>query len=278
MSYCQHIIIGRNKLEFKNMTAKFTVLIAMASIFIYSCKKDNDTGSNSIAPIPIQIDSFPLTIGNLWKYHTDITVFDSIGQVSMTYEYEHFWNVISDTIINGWNATKIQQIDSNYNGTVNVGFTYYANRPDGFYAVASENFGSMFNLKSTNFKLFPSNDMTINSQADSIFIPTAPLQFLKFPSSLNDSWDVLTYIDTTILYQNRVYTNFQTVNTNAGTFDCIRLKANQEENGILDTTITIYQDVAEKGLIRETWYADLLFSGGGTGTMVRTSTLVQINF
>ncbi|MBL0342935.1 MAG: hypothetical protein IPP71_19910 [Bacteroidetes bacterium] len=120
--------------------------------------------------------------------------------------------------------------------------------------------------------------MTINLQADSIFIPIAPLQFFKFTSNLNDTWDVLTYIDTTILYQNRIYTNFQTVNTNVGVFNCIRLKANREENGVLDTNFTIYQDIATKGLIGESRFANLLFGGGVTGKLIQTTKLVQINF
>jgi hypothetical protein len=254
------------------------LIVIFSSLLLNSCKKDDNDGVGSFSPSPLQLDSFPLAIGNSWKYYTETILLDSNGQVFLSLEYDNYWTVISDTVINGWAVSKIQQTDSSYNGSVHIAYTYYANKSDGFYGVAVENMGSMFNLKSETSNFNSKLNMTFGAPSDSIFIPITPLQFLKFPSNLYDSWYVLTHIDSTTLYQNRVFSSFQTVNTSVGVFNCIRLKANMEENGSPDTNYTVYQDFSSKGLIREIRQADLTFGGGASGKLIQTTRLVDINF
>jgi len=103
--------------------------------------------------------------------------------------------------------------------------------------------------------------------------------FKKFPSALNDIWHSIKYGTTGSYYQTRKYDSYQTVTTSAGVFDCIKLKVYFENNGQPDTSApTIYQYFANKGLIEETLFFNLISNGIITGTMTRTTKLVKINF
>ncbi len=149
-------------------------LLSVFLLVVAACDKNDDNNQISSPPIPIQIDSFPLTIGNAWKYHTEITLKDYSGQLIYASSYDNYWTVISDTIINGLNSFKIQQIDSNYNGSVNIGYTYYTNQLDGLYGVGVENFGSMFEMKQS-VPMVPGLLFEI-LQPDTIFIPITPIK------------------------------------------------------------------------------------------------------
>ena len=265
---------------------KLFYILSLTSLVIIGCKKDkdnNDNNNNGVkSPVAIQLDSFPLMVGHSWTFYTEVHLADSTGVVYENHYYTNYWTVVSDTIINGVPAAKISQLDSNYNGTTHLGYTYYANKPNGFFGMAVDNFGSMFYLKTIS-----NTEVSINSylqiskltNVDTIFVPSSPLWFLKFPSTLNDIWHTVKYGTSGSYYQTRKYDGYQTVTTSAGTFDCLKTKIYFENNGQADTTSsTVYQYFASKGLIQETQFIHLLFSEKTTGTMSRTTKLIQVNF
>jgi hypothetical protein len=244
-----------------------------------SCKKDNDDMIG--APPVVQLSAYPLTIGNFWKYHTEMFIADSNGVNYDSMYFDNYWTVVSDTFINGVPSTKVAQLDSNYEGTTHLANTYYSNQPNGFYGMATENFGSMlylpvhrteFNTGKNSYLQFPEF-----AERDSIFIPDSALWLLKFPAVINDIWHAVRY-GSGDSFQTRKYENYQWVSTGAGIFNCIKVKVYAESNGQPDTTSAVYQYFSNKGLIRETQLVYLTFGDGSTGTMTRTSELIQLNF
>jgi len=93
-----------------------------------------DNENNQV--VAIQLDSFPLVVGYSWKYYTEMHIADSAGVNYLNNYYDNYWVVLSDTTITGVISTKITQLDSNYNATTHLTFTYYANKPDGLYGMA----------------------------------------------------------------------------------------------------------------------------------------------
>jgi hypothetical protein len=244
------------------------------------CKKDNDNGTAAL-PWAVELSSYPLAIGNFWKYHTEMHIADSAGVYYDHHYFDNYWTVVSDTFINGVPSTKVAQLDSNYDGTTHLANTYYSNQPNGFYAMATDNVGSMlylpvhqteFNIGKNSYLQFPEF-----SERDTIFIPDSASWLLKFPSVLNDTWHAVRY-GSGDFFQSRKYENYQYVNTGAGMYNCIKVKVYSESNGQPDTTSTVYQYFSSKGLIKETQFVYLTFGDGSTGTMTRTSELIQINF
>jgi len=263
--------------NFTAMTKLFWTLTFLVLIFS-SCKKEKDN-----TDVTVTIDSFPLTIGNTWKYSTEIHIVSS-GVTTYSAYYDNYWRVISDTSINGLPCVKISQIDSNYNGTVSRGFSYYVNKPDGFYALAEENMGSMFFLKTdeldnkTSFSILNSFGNKVE-QADSVFIPDTALYLMKFPSVLNDIWHSFEYGQAG--YTLRKWLDDIQITTSAGTFDCQILQVIFDNNhdGQLDNTAPVlYQYFGAKGLIQETRTTELTSGGSPFGTHTQTTKLVQVNF
>lgn len=171
-------------------------LLSIFLLVLAACDKNENNNQISSPPVPIQIDSFPLTIGNAWKYHTEVTLKDNSGQIISASSYDNYWKVISDTNINGLNSIKIQQLDSNYNGSVNIGYTYYANQLDGLYGVGIENFGSMFEMKES-FPIVPVLLFNV-LQPDTIFIPITPIKVLDLLAFR--IFGILLFISVQILY------------------------------------------------------------------------------
>ena len=251
-------------------------VLSLFSFLLTACSKDENSNPVKTPPVPIQLDSFPLAIGNTWLYYTETRLEDYNGQVINSGYYNNLWKVIADTLINGAIAIKIQQIDSNYNGSVHIGYTYYRNQSDGFYGVGVDNLGSMFELKGTD--PFPGSLSGLTPSPDTIFEPQTPIQFLKFPSAISDYWHSIVHLGSDTVFTRKIYTNFQTVSSSGVTFDCIRLQSNRILNGVLDNNYTVYQDFGYKGLIAETVIADSLLLGNSYARFVRTTKLIQINF
>ena len=161
---------------------QFYILI-LTIILINSCKKNeeeiNNNGNNQ--PREIQLNSYPLTVGNTWKYYTESHIADSAGTIHLSHYYDNFWEVISDTTIIGVACTKISQRDSMYGGPNHLAYTFYANKPDGFYGMAVENSGTLFFLrttelfKRTQFNLIGSfGDKFLAN--DTVFVPSPSLR------------------------------------------------------------------------------------------------------
>lgn len=265
------------------MKRRFFILFF--SIIIYACKKDqSDTiYSNGNQAVVVQLDSFPMTIGHRWEYYTEAHITDSVGTPVFDYYYENYWNTLADTFINGIASVKIAQLDSNYDGRTHLSYSYYANKADGFYGMANENFGSMFFLRnsflSEQFEFSLSNFGVGSSSVDTVFVPDTSLYLLKFPSVINDIWASHEYgVPNQI---KRKWLGYERVVTDAGIFNCVKLQAfwdNDHDNQPDPNSITIYQYFSKKGLIKETRSTSLYFSSGSTGMLNQTSILKQINF
>ena len=265
---------------------KKLLYILTVLILSIACKKDkqeNNSNGNNQAQI-VQLDSFPLTVGHSWKYFTEMHLADSNGVVFESKYYDNYWVIISDTTINGIASAKISQLDSNYNQTTHLAYSYYANKPNGFFGMAVENSGSMFFLRQSSqrnqlqFNLF-SNFGNNTLGIDTVFVPDSSLYLMKFPSTINDTWVSYEYGTPGLI--KRKWIGYSTISTNAGTFNCIKLQAFWDRDGDNQpdsSSITIYQYFSDKGLIEETQFAHLTFSSGATAILNQTTKLVQVNF
>jgi hypothetical protein len=253
-----------------------------------ACKKDNSENTgNGTGSQQIQLTSYPLTIGNSWEYYTESHVADSTGAIWLSDYYTNYWNALSDTIINGIVCTKISQLDSNYDGSTHLAYTYYANRSDGFYGIAVQNNGGMFYLKTneilklTQFDLLGSfGNKTFSN--DTAFLPATSLKLLKFPSNTNDIWLSHEYNNPIPDIIKRKYICDTTISTSAGTFNCKKLQMfwDIDNNNLPDSGYSeIYQYFSTKGLIQEEWNEALIFGGSsGIDSLHRITKLVHVNF
>ena len=258
-------------------------------LLIVACKKDkedNSSGNGNNQPQAVQLDSFPLSIGHSWKYFTETHIIDSAGINWSNNYYDNFWNIVSDTAINGIVCAKISQLDSNYNGSTHLAYTYYTNKPDGFYGFAVENSGGLFHLRTsepraqTQFNLLRSFGNKYLG-VDTVFVPDTSLRFLKFPSNINDIWLSYEYNNPVPDIIKRKWIGYSTVTTSAGTFNCVKLQMfwDYDNNNLPDSGYSeIYQYFSTKGLIQEEWNQALNFGGGQIDSLHRITKLVQVNF
>jgi hypothetical protein len=258
---------------------KKILMILLFSVFLISaCKKDkheNNNNNNNNVKL-IQLNSFPLEIGYEWEYYSEISANDSTGFPLGTDYWKHYWKVISDTSINGIPSVKIMQLDSSYHGKTLLHYTYYANKFNGFYEIAYINPSSMFYIKSIQKEYFSDNSIfhfKKETKDNSIIILNSPYWFLKFPSLMNDTWFTF---NNALDAQIRKYNSYETIDTWAGKFDCIKLLISLKTNKQMDTTRTIYQYFSKKGLILET-ESGLVIEESKI-KFNRTTELVKINF
>ncbi len=263
-------------------------LISLLIVCFFSftaCRKDktDNTGSNNQ---PVQLNSYPLAIGNSWKYYTESHIADSTGVNFLNAYYDNYWEVVSDTIINGSVCTKISQLDSNYDGSIHLSHTYYTNKIDGLYGLAVENIGGLFFLKTTDFTAqtqfnFPGPFVNTILATDTVFIPDTSLRLLSFPSNVNDIWLSYEYNKPVPDIIKRKWIAYKTITTSAGTFNCIKLQMfwDRDNNNLPDSgSSEVYQYFSTKGLIQEEWNAALINNGGSIDSFHRITKLVQINF
>ena len=256
------------------------ILIYLLIIIAVSCKKEKDDIANPVPIPPANINSYPLTIGNSWKYHTNINI-DTSGATFYEAEYDHYWNVISDTSIIGIPSTKIAQLDSNYNGTTRLAYSYYSNKPDGFYGMAALNLGSTLFLK--NIEL--SADLSFNllnilnvkiPTSDTVFVPNPSLQFMKFPIVNNEIWN--SYESGAPFKVKRQWLGDVVVTTPAGAFACKKLQVvfDFDDDGQNDPgELIVYQYFSVKGLVKETQNRVI---NNPVGILSITTELVYVNF
>ncbi len=267
---------------------KQVCLLATISLMFFACSKDKDpnTGDNNQGRT-FQLDSFPLAVGNSWKYHTEVDV-DTEGVHYLDIRIDSYWNVISDTLINSVHVSKVAQLDSNYSGTKTFGYTYYANKADGFYGVAYAGNSSSFNLKNIGLKfkirsaLFGSFGNGVKG-GDSLYIPDTSLHLMKFPVCIGNLWCSYEYGNSDYY---RKWIGFELVTTPAGSFQCVKLQLfhDGDHNGQPDDNFPfVYQYFSTKGLVQETMQESLIFNSMTTehvttGYLTKTTKLVQVNF
>lgn len=263
-------------------------LLAAISLMFFACSKDKDpnTGNNNQGRT-FQLDSFPLAVGNSWKYHTEVDV-DTEGVHYLDIRIDSYWNVIFDTLINSVHTSKVAQLDSNYDGAKTFGYTYYANKADGFYGVAYAGNNSSFYLKNigSTFKTGAALLASFGNGAkggDSLFIPETSLYFLKFPVNVGDVWHSHEYGSSDYY---RKWIGLETVTTSAGAFLCAKLLMfkDSDHNGVPDPNFPlVYQYFSTKGLVQETMEEPITFNSMTTdhvtnGYFTKTTKLVQVNF
>jgi len=272
--------------------SKVIFLIAFISLLSFSCKKDiseNTPGvSNINIGVAIQLDSYPLMVGYSWKYHTELNI-DTEGVHYLNNRFDSYWNVISDTLIHSVHTSKVAQLDSNYNGNKTIGYTYYANKTNGFYGVAYA--GNISSILTKNIKLKNNTGLilfgsieNLSKGGDSLFIPDTSLCLMKFPISLGNSWCSHEYGQNANFF--RKWVGFERVTTSAGNFDCVKLQLfhDNDLNGIPDNDFPlVYQYFATKGLIKETQQQQITFSDINSGHIItgystQTTNLVFVNF
>ena len=263
-------------------------ILILSILLISACKKEknesNGSGNNNQQ---LQLTSYPLAIGNSWKYYSEMHLVNSLGNSIQDDYYDMIWEVVSDTIIHGLVCSKVSQVDSNYNGSVYAAHTYYTNKPDGFYGVAVEDQGSMLYLRTseqaarTRFDLLGSFGNKFLT-TDSVYVPDTSLKFLKFPSNINDIWFSYEYNGPGGDVVKRKYIKDTVLTTNAGIFNCIKLRLfwDNDNNNLPDSGRSeIYQYFSSKGLIKEEWNEAVIFGGGlAIDSLHRITKLVHVNF
>jgi hypothetical protein len=253
-------------------------------LLLFSCKKDQENSSGGGSPQQLQITSYPLTIGYSWKYYTETHIVDSTGTAVLDDYYDNYWSVISDSTINGIACARVFKLDSNYDGSTHLGYTYYANTQDGFYGVAVENQGGLFFLRPDQYNAanqFSLMSSFANAPLNTVFVPDTPLRLLKFPAYKNDIWLSYEFNNPVPDIIKRKYLGYATVTTPAGTFNCVKLQMfwDYDNNNLPDSgQADIYQYFSAKGLIQEEWNEAVTSLGGEIDSIHRTAKLVWKNF
>ncbi len=245
---------------------KFKILFLLF-LFFASCKKEED---NDSVPIPVELTSYPLAVGNSWKYHTIRAILDSS---TITYTLsDSYWKVLSDTTIDGIPTSKISQFDSIYNGIPNLSYTYYSSMDSGFCVLEIEGISSYIFFKNET-----APDETVTDASNDI--PDYAIVLLKFPSVINDMWSSNEFGNSPSI--KRKWLGYETVTTKAGIFNCVKLQrfTDFDDDGEQDpNSSTIFQYFSEKGLVRESYSTQVNFGGGQTDLLYRATDLVEVNF
>jgi len=232
--------------------------------------------------VQVTLDSFPLGIGHKWKYYTESHVVLNTGN-SDAY-FISSWEIKNDTIINGMTSAKMFRRDSSYSGTINRRNNFYANKPNGFYATATDAIGNdavwYLRNKKQNFNEYLMQPFRYGiNTIDTVLIPAdTVLWLMKFPVAINDVWLSNEYGHQA--HFKRKWDGYATITTGAGTFNCVKILLifDADNNGVADANSPIvYQYFSAKGLIEEDMTQNLV-SSGQTGTLTRASKLLQLNF
>jgi hypothetical protein len=118
-----------------------------------------------------------------------------------------------------------------------------------------------------------------SARPDTVFIPGTSLHLMKFPSAINNEWRSYEYGPGFNFI--RKWIGYATINTSAGTFNCIELQlfADNDHDSQPDPDFPlVYQYFSGKGLVEETQSDTLTFSGGAQGLLNRVTKIVQVNF
>jgi len=247
-----------------------------------ACDKKDDNTSTDNGNQPIQINFYPLNLGNKWTYFTEAKTQSTLtGAVSNLEQCHSTMEVVGDTFLNGQYVTKMTVRDSFYTGQINTGNFYLVNRPDGFYIAAiSAGFVSRveFRLSEPGSFVFKRSDNDRSHLQDSLYFPDSAITILKFPVVLSEQWHSVRYSPS--LYMDRKYIAYSTQLTNAGISNCVKLSLFLvDSTGIAQGTsgIEMNRYYSAKGLIRS-YMTSELDMGGDLYLMTIDSKLTDINF
>jgi hypothetical protein len=258
-----------------------TSLLLLFFVLTFSaCNKDGDEMDTQVQPV--SLTSYPLTIGNKWVYYTEAKQTYISSQTPFQIEKcLSTMEVVGDTIINGEVVMKMAMRDSFYHGVVSAGYYYFVNRPSGFYLIAaSAAYNSRVEFKSASFRgdyLFHQG-MIQSSPTDSLYLPDSSTTFLKFPLVLGESWHGVRYSPG--FYFDRKYEAFYSLTTDAGIFNCVRVKgmvSSDTDTIDPDDNLKFHMYYSSKGLVRSHFYSTLDI-GGGPFVFSIDSKLTSVNF
>jgi len=245
-----------------------------------SCDTDDDEPELGVFPGPaVTMTSYPLAVGNHWWYEIDVIVTGDYAESSII---NCEFTVVSDSVVNGEPVKGLRSQQSEgqniYHGT-----RWMAHTDSGLVRLAVQGSGGSMYLKPyldedpSFFSEFSSYG--IFGKTDSVLILPNPIFMMKFPASIGASWFSNEF--SPIAMFKRRWAGFNTVVTEAGNFDCIRLElfpdTNMDDEPDADFTITQYIS-PEYGIVMEVLNKDLLFGNGETGHLYREARLVQKNF
>jgi len=237
---------------------QISILLFLVCISICACSKKNHHVDFSYpAPVAftpmfvpvdsagpaIQIDSFPLTVGNQWTYCVRQQTYDAAGA---SYDSVYFTlKAISDTVVNGIRFV-LTTTSGNVNSPMLTDFFSFNNTC--YYT----NFGrDVYQLISL-------------AHTDPIYVTDSTAHLISF---LSDTW----HSNDEHLF--RTWGGFVSVTTPAGIVNCKKMSIN---SGATKTD----QYYSNKGLVQEIQTNSGLSRGPGTGpvTTTRVITLTSINF
>jgi hypothetical protein len=245
---------------------KISLLIVTISFFIlqYGCKRSGT----------IEIDRYPATVGNSWKYLRTMCIvlydtihYDTTESVTIDSTYEEFEGI--DTLA-GWECFRLHCIYYDKKQT-NLGMYWYAH-PDSALLVIAYSLGYRCTSILPNDSMTAGNirlkfgDMIFDSPqalaqslygAKYIYIRALtsdttymfpPSKLFVYPLEVGVSWTVTTEPG----LQEREVMEEESVDVPAGTFSTLRTEINDEILSENDYYTCIW--VAEEGVIKDTFY------------------------
>ena len=272
---------------------KYVLVYTFIFLFTISCKKDDNPNPPG-GGASTTLSSYPLKLGNEWKYHTTVSFtsdsFNAFINDFSTYRFD------SLTSFGGYDSIySLVTKDSSDDGSIYNSSVYYIQDNSGLYKVGYiYGSGPRVFLKTdrkVQFKLgnkvFDSlrdvYNILINSSTDSLIIENPPLLTLKYPAVQNETWTYRNYDEP--FYIGKKYIGLQTVSTNAGVFQCYKVIFLYDINkdSIIDPDITTTQFISpSKGLVKTDFQSIIEIMDMGvvvdTGYFSQQSILTSVNF
>lgn len=251
----------------------------LLSVFmaVIGCDTDDDSPQVGIYPGPdVSMNSYPLYIGNTWQYQVDVIITGDEPSVSA---YTCRFEIVTDSLLNGIPTTAMEQIQTEDLNTF-YGTRWLAQTDSGLVRIAEQGSGSSIDLK-TEFYDVPSfiSDLEIGKM-DTLILLETPIYLMRFPAMTGESWYSNEYSPSISIV--RRWVGYNTVVTEAGSFDCLKLELFRDADGDgepdPDWFFVVQYVSPNHGLIMEVLVKEVQFGNGLTGQLQRTARLVEVNF
>lgn len=225
---------------------------------IQSCK-DSSNPAISISKNFI----YPLKIANQWKYNISMSYSnfrpDSIKATFSGFSYEANVFVAQDTVINSHKVMLMKEVSSEYS----TAYSYYANEESGLIEYAYSNTASSVLPKINSAtrliyhgKSYGSVEEIINQQKeiiklsktsyDSVIYFNEPRTIYKYPLNIGQEW----LFNPSVIIINKEVVGKENVQTDAGTYECFKIKWNYYSDNNTYNDLFCYEYVGVKGMIK----------------------------
>ncbi len=250
-------------------------------ITIIGCDTDDNSPQIGIYPGPeVSMNSYPLDIGNTWQYQVDVIITGDEPSVSA---YTCRFEIISDSLINGIPTKAMEQIQMEELNTF-YGTHWFAQTDSGLVGLAEQGSGSSILLKTELHKRpsFFSDGLSAleEGKLDTVILVENPIYLMRFPAVIGESWYSNEYSPTIAIV--RKWAGYNTVVTEAGSFDCLKLELFSDADGDgepdPDFFFVVQYVSPYHGLIMEIRFKEVQFGNGLTGQLQRIARLVEVNF